>query len=730
MRGALLLLLAITLYAEDWQEIRLASPLCTVLLAPQELGSLAALAVEIDIPERTAADLGCGFWVGERSGSWFQLRQGGLAPGRRLLRAGLDHAQPWTAEPGGPRWSAWRRQAGTRWGIYLWSAGQGGTIRVRWAPETGRQPAIEPSRICDLQLPTTARTGERWQMSLRPDPYPGDPFDPRIFAADLVVTRPDGTEERRPAFHDQSMRLADRGDRETGTPAAAEGFCIRYRPRVPGTHRLALAWSSGDGDERRIALPDLAVSGEPWDDIVRVDRGDPRFLCRQGGAFTWPVGLNLQSVTDPRTRDTYDMRPTVDRGTASYDAYLARLAGAGGDAAEIWLCSWNLGLEWNRDWYGYFGLGRYSEFNAARLDRVLDLAWRHGIRLVLNLNNHGQFLPKAVESEWNANPYNCSQGGPLADSDAVFTDREARRLMEQSRRYLAGRVADHPAVLSWKLWSEVDLTSRGIKTIRAGQPGIDELRAWHEEAAASWQRLDAYRHPVSTHFATTWQNAHPRIVDLPGIDLILLDAYFKPGVYTRAENLAGLMVETADAMQRFRKPYFATEYGGGHEDRLLKKLEVEHATGAWLALVCGHAAAPMLWWREWVDQQDRWAPYQAIRAFLAGEDLRGAAARSLAMPAASPLGPLWCRAWTRPGRILLYLQDRTWAVGYRNAPVHDQAMVTVGEEVAAGRMRLEWWDADTGIITQAREFDHPGGRLELAVPAFARHCAAKLARLR
>ena len=727
--GLFLLVLVGSLCADDWQDVRLASPLCTVLLAPQALASSDGVGVEIDVPERSASDLGCGFWIGERSGSWFQLRQGRLDPGRRLLRAELGPAQPWSAEPGGPRWSAWRRQASTRWGIFLWSAGQGGTVRVRWTPEAGRQTASVPSRICDLQLPTAACTGERWQMTLRPEPYPSDPFDPRIFAADLIVTRPDEAEERLPAFHDQPMRLADRGDREAGALAAAERFCIRYRPRIPGVHRLALAWRVGDGGERRVELPDLAVSGQPWDDFIRVDQDDPRFLCRQGAAaFTWPIGLNLQSITDLRARETYGMRATTDRGTASYEAYLARLAGAGGDASEIWLCSWNLGLEWNQDWYGYFGLGRYSEFNAARLDRVLDLAWRHGIRLVLNLNNHGQFLPRSVESEWDANPYNRSQGGPLADSDAVFTDREARRLMEQSRRYLAGRVADHPAVMTWKLWSEVDLTSRGITTIRRGKPGIDELRSWHEEAAATWKRLDAYQHPVSTHFGTTWQTAHPRIIDLPGIDLILLDAYFRPGVYTKAENLAGLMVETSEGLRRFSKPFFATEYGGGHGDRMFKKLEIEHATGAWLALVCGHAAAPMLWWREWVDQQNRWTPYRAIRAFLAHEDLRGPSARSIAVPAASPGGPLWCWAWHRPGRILLYLQDRTWAVEYSDALPHTQASILIGETVAAGQLRLEWWDADTGAITQAREFDHPGGRLELAVPSFARHCAAKLSR--
>ena len=301
----LLLLLAAPLCADDWQEVRLASPLCTVLQAPQALAASDAIGVEIEVLEQSTADLGCGFWIGERSGSWFQLPQGRLEPGRKLLlRADLGPGQQWTAEPGGPRWSEWRRTASTRWGIFLWSAGKGGQVRVRWAAGSGRATALPPDRICDLLLPTAARTGERWQMSLRPEPYPLDPFDPRIFAADLIVTRPDGAVERLPAFHDQPMRLADRGDREIGAMAAAERFCIRYRPRIPGVHRLALGWRVGDGGERRVELPDLAVSGQPWDDFIRVDQDDPRFLCRQGGAaFTWPIGLNLQSITDLRARE-------------------------------------------------------------------------------------------------------------------------------------------------------------------------------------------------------------------------------------------------------------------------------------------------------------------------------------------------------------------------------------------------------------------------------------------
>ena len=39
-------------------------------------------------------------------------------------------------------------------------------------------------------------------------------------------------------------------------------------------------------------------------------------------------------------------------------------------------------------------------------------------------------------------------------------------------------------------------------------------------------------------------------------------------------------------------------------------------------MVNGYAAGPMLWWFEWVDQNERWGTYRALQAYLSGEDLR------------------------------------------------------------------------------------------------------------
>ena len=722
--------------AADWQPVNLRAPLTTVITAPAALPPEASsLEVELAVPADAADDLGAGLWVQERHGGWFQHNHGRLRPGETtIIRAPLSGDAVWTAESGDATWSAWRRSVAVRWGVFVWSTRPGGSVRVRWHSPGA---AVEPPKVralVDLAMPSQARTGIRWELAFRPAPYPWQPFDPQVFAADLVVTRPDGVVERRPCFHDQPIALEDRGDVERGRPAGPARFLARWRPRVPGLHRLELVWTTAGGGEQHHSLPSVDVVGQPWDDYVRVDTSDARFFARNGGKdLWWPVGLNLQSITDPRTRETYadlPLRPTPDRGTRSYDAYLARLAAAGGDAAEIWLCSWNLALEWSSRWYGYYGIGRYNEFNAARLDVVLDQAWSHGIRLVLNCNNHGQVLPGSIENEWDGNPYNRVNGGPLSDPDAIFTDPEAIRWQSALRRYLAGRLADHPAVLTWKLWSEVDLTSLGIASIRSNRrsEGIGLIQRWHEQAAADWKRLDTYAHPVSTHFATTYQNAHPAIAGATGIDIILLDAYYAPGVYTRAENLSGLMVDSTKALAGLRRPVFATEFGGGHEDRLLHKLDVEHSAGAFLALVTGHAGAPMLWWREWVDQGNRWQPYQAISNFIAGEDLRGGDARSIPLNATAPAASLWCRAWARPGRVLFYLQDRAWSVRYQPGASITEAQVIIGDDVKAGAMTVAWWDADLGKIIREDDINHTGGRLSLACPTFAGHLAGKLHR--
>jgi hypothetical protein len=728
MRHALVLLgllLAPLMAAETAAErsVVLQSPLTTLMRLDQPIiAPTRALRAVITVPADAPTDLGVGVFVVDQHGRWFQgLRPGKLAPGTHAVELPIAGANSLLAMSDRGLWTPATANNITSAGLFFWSAqASRATILVREATIEPLASADDTDhRLTSLHVDGDATTGQRWSLALRPQPFPNNPFDPAEFSLDAVITLPDGKEQRVPGFLDQPMANHDRGDRETVVPTAADAFTVRFRPRQPGTHtiRLEARWGGENGTVVTLPLPPLNVGGKAWDGYVRVDQGDPRFFALDGELF-WPRGPNLRSVYDTRGSDRMRTVLTPDRGVHAYDAYLRRLAANGVNAVEVWLSSWNLALEWRADWPGFFGQGRYNLENAWRLDQVLDLAHQLGIRVNLVLNNHGQASTSA-DAEWGSNPYNRARGGKVNDAAGFFTDPWALAGQERLRRYLVARYADHPAILGWKLWSEVNLTSGRGQT----------LRTWHEQAAASFKALDTYAHPVTTHWCGDYNLVDRTIAAQPGLDYLCIDAY-----HGSDRLLADLLWRsTMDPVPRrglaqFNKPVLTTEFGGNWDACPEPQMLAEHASGPFAGLVSGHAGSPMLWWFEWLDQGGQFAPYRAISAFIAGEDLRGSGSRSIVLGATSDAGTVWCRAWSKPGRMLGYLLDQDWGRRGHDSPSHATAGVEVGSSIAPGRMTVEWWDADAGAWHKTVPIEHPGGPLRLQPPTFQRHIAFKLYR--
>ena len=696
----------------------LAAPLSTVVPGWTR-GPDAVVRAVVVVPADAPADLGVGVFVRDRHGRWFQRTVGGLAPGRHEVAVAVGAGDPLIAEPGGARWSDSEAARCDRGGLFFWTAtASRARLSVHFAPAQRATPTHPvPPRLLDLDSdPRPAATGARWRVAFTPSPWPANPQQSEDFRADLVVVQPDGAVLRLPAFQDQPMRGRDRGDREEVVAAGPARFQARFRPRLAGTHRLRLEARWAGGGVVNADLPPLTATGPAWDGYVRVDRDDPRFFS-VGGRFVWPLGPNLRSVWDLRSQERLGTTLTVDRGSLAYRAYLERLAAAGGDAVEIWMSSWNLGLEWTAAWAPYPGLGRVNHANAWRLDRVLDDCERLGIRVNLVLNNHGQGSEK-TDHEWEFNPWNAANGGPLAQPGLLFTDPRALAGQERLRRYIVGRYGDSPAILGWKLWSEVNLTA-GTR---------EDIRAWHDQAAARWREVDQGRHPVTTHWSGDWRNADPVICALAGVGYICIDAYHAPVAdkgWLLADLLHGGLHTQPRGLARFAKPVLVTEFGGNWDAAPVPQLDAEHRSGPWAALVSGYAGAPMLWWFEWIDQQERWSAYTGIARYLRGEDLRGGRAASQMMATSAGNG-LWAACWSRPGRRLGYLLDRDWGGSGDDARIWDGITVDHGAEVPPGPVGLEWWDPDRGAILERRVWKHPGGALTVTAPPFRRHLAFKL----
>jgi hypothetical protein len=713
--------------------VELRAPLTTLVrLAGTLHGDDVMFSARVLVPADAPADLGVGAFVCDRHGRWFQSVHGTrLGPGLQLVDIAVGAGAALMSEPGRCSWGAAEAATANSGGLFFWSASASRcTLRIfdlQARPAVVGAPAAAAPVLLDLDPDGLAggpegprchgRTGERWSVQLRPQPFPCNPFDPDEFALDCRITAPDGSAVEVPGFYQQGMSAHDRGDREELVAEGSGGFAVRYRPRQPGRYQLQLVGRWRGGRTFTAALPDLVVSGQAWDGYVRVDAADHRFFSL-AGAFFWPLGPNLRSVNDLRGREHLNTVFTPDRGTLAYDSYLARLEHNRVNCIEVWMSSWNLALEWRGDWPGYFGQGRYNMENAWRLDRILDLAYQRGIRINLVVNNHGQASPES-DREWPSNPYNRERGGELASAAEFFTAPYAIAGQERLRRYLVARYADHPGVLGWKLWSEVNLT--------AGSG--EALRSWHEHAAERWHALDTYGHGVTTHWCGDYHAPDRAIVALPGLDYVCIDAYHGPD-----RLIADLLyASTLDpvpgrGLAQFGKPVLTTEFGCNWDAGPEPQLLAEHACGPWAALVSGHGGSPMLWWLEWLDQRNRFQPYLALSGFLAGEDLRGKEARSIVLGVTCAGTQLWSRAWSRPGRMLGYVLDPAWGASGAGNGLMDGAAIRIGSSISAGTMSVEWWDADAASWHRSVTIEHPGGELILHPPPFERHLAFKLYR--
>jgi len=694
-----------------------------------------AFAVEVDllVPDDAPKDLGLGLYRCDRHGRWFQaLAPGPLSPGKHTIRLDLDAASALTPEQQSGRWTAAMLAEQDRLGLVLFGSQEKGsqensspirsTILLR-ARRVNARPTITPAlQLTDFQLDGFTGTaahavaGQRWQLRVRPSPYPENPFDPEQFRLDLTVTEPDGTQRIFAGFHDQDMEREDRGDGEIFRAVGTPHFSVRFRPRVPGPHQLSLTMMSASGKSVR-ALPDLVVSGAATDPILRPDAGDPRFFSANG-QWVWPLGHNLHSTYDTRGAGAVRSRQNVDRGSFTREALLRRLAAAGGTGCETWLSAWNLGLEWDPAWPGYHGTGRYHAGHAWAIDQFLDLAEELGVSVNVSIFNHGMARDgDDAEMEWPFHPWSQRNGGWLTGPPGLFTDDRAFAAQMRLFRYLTARYSDSPALLGWKLWAEVDLAHAPKSSIAA----------WHAKASVALRDLDPYGRAVTTHWCGDWSHADPAICILPGIGYLTIDAYHGPET-----PLADLLARStrdplapSQGLAGYGKPVWVTEFGGDAFGASEVRLRAEHALGPWVGLVTGHAASPLLWWFEWIDQGEHYGVYHALSAFIRGEDPRHPDAESVALLVQAGGQRGWCRAWRHGDRWLGYILDPMWGLLGEGEQPWLNAILRL-TDAGTAPLIIQWWDADAGTILGQEIIQPQAGFALIKIPTFARHIAFKV----
>jgi beta-mannanase len=343
-----------------------------------------------------------------------------------------------------------------------------------------------------------------------------------------------------------------------------------------------LAWRDAWGLHRNLNVQALL------DDPLVLNRGELRFIDRlqgfehfvtrdgnrlkEGDAEFRFMGANMPGVVLP-----YDFTLNLPERKRLPDAWeqenaMKTLTRMGLRVVRTWNLPIRKPDEAPQPWHYVLAPGRFNEEAFKTIDRLLMLANRHRVRVLLDLTaGYGDYLG-------GVGTYAAHRGKPRK---AFFTDPQLREDYKATVRFVLNRVntltglpyKEDKAVFAWQFGNEI----------------MEADDAWLAEMAAYMKELDP-NHLVAE---TRHRPGAPMLVD-PNIDLVT--RHF----YTSYAGLArGWEGSLADDMEKigWQRPVFVGEYGPYVDGKNLTKGNVVEKHNAFLQYcidtpgVCG----AMLW---------------------------------------------------------------------------------------------------------------------------------------
>lgn len=392
-----------------------------------------------------------------------------------------------------------------------------------------------------------------------------NPSNPDQIDLHLTIVTPAGKILRQPGFYLQ------------GSPRQSH-WQIRFTPVDTGNYQFTIeARTPGDTVHAKPRI--VAVSPSDQDGFVRMLYHHFCFKFDSGRPFKG-IGENLGWADD-------------------YEFYFKKLNAFGCNFVRIWMCPWQLHLEWKDD-----GLCNYNQSNATRLDSILSLAEHYQIYIELCLDYHGVVQKEEgyfKEKRWSENPYNQKNGGPCLKEQDFFTVPAAKEYYKKRLRYIMARFGYHPNILAWEFWNEVNLT--------AGNP--PDIIAWHQEMARYVKELDIHRHLLSTSFIN---EGYPEVWQIPQLDFSQNHYYNSPDItYTLEQSILS-------HSRTYGKPHVIGEFGvdfrGPSETIRNDPYHIGIHNGLWVGIFAPTPIIPLTWWWDnLIEPNNLYHHFQAVSRF-------------------------------------------------------------------------------------------------------------------
>ena len=461
-------------------------------------------------------------------------------------------------------------------------------------------------------------------------------------------TAPNGTVLTVPAFYFQDYTRANQDNRDSLTPSGASEWRLRFAPAQVGRYTVRVTARDKSGKQVNwIPIPfECVASDDPG--FIRRSPEDSRYFIFDDKRPYVPIGANVCWASE--------------RGTLDYDDWLGRYGKAGCSYFRVWLGpGWTtFGMEHTGDG---FGLGKFDQEKAWRLDYVLDLARKNGLYVMLCMDSYNELRRKSEGGYgcWEDTPHCAANGGPLSQPKEFWTNPTMHRLYKNKLRYLVARYGWNTHVMSCEFWNEVDIISSDAYK-------AEEVARWHANMSDHLRSIDHWKHLQTTSFANS--AGKPEIDKLSQMDYTQTHAY---GLADGAPELVDWQRKKRD----YHKPSYIGEFGAdaGGPDRKVDPDGILLHDGMWSTLMSGSAGSAMLWWWDsHIAPGNLYYHFAALSAFAKGVDFPREGFEQIEEASFTLVNP----ADETPWRDLMLFGPASWEPSEANKP----AKVKIGSDGA------------------------------------------------
>jgi hypothetical protein len=424
---------------------------------------------------------------------------------------------------------------------------------------------------------------------------------------------------------------------------------------------------------------------------VRVSPRDPRYLELTDGTPYIPIGLNV-------------IHPgggvTTEQGLAQMEHWMKSLADNGGNYIRVWLSAdfWDC----ERDRAGVF-----DEERAKRIDALLEMANRYGIRVKMTIEHFREIEPNDVRQKWAWKPiYHVSQGGTAQNMTDWLANDLSRQQFLKKLTWLQQRFGNQPAIFAWELWNE-------INAVRDG-----DYMSWTEVMLPELKQRFPMNMTLQSlgSFDSQWAvKPYERLCHLADNDIAQVHRYLDLGAQLEVchgpvDVLAVDAIRTLQGMNPGR-PIMLAESGAVEPQHTGPfKLYAKDQTGILLHDVLfapffvGAAGAGQCWhWDQYVDKNNLWRQFRGFSDVVAGID-----------PAAESFEPRMLahprlRVYVLQGKqtTLVWCRDseNTWKSELADGRTPDRlsdVTVSLADVISLQGRRIETYDPWTNVWAEAQ----------------------------